>query len=327
MPNDLSTLNGSLVEMKDQLIYELGQKGVTASYDSSTGLLGLIGKISEIQTGGSCYHIEFSEDSYTATGGAVTLECTLQQNYAPLPNVSVSLSDGSSVYSSITNSQGIATFTLTGLISSGTWTCSYNNVTDTCNVIVMNYLIYDDASVDNSSTLFGSYISLRNKGTNTVTYDSSTPCYVLKNTRSSSESFRSYTALDGYTGSFKMIVRSKCTSSSACPISLYYYLDSNNWGGVKDEHANIWISSKTNGSFTESNKGGTNHLTSELTDEFIYDSTSNTLTINRYYNGSLEHTQVMNIPVTLNSNVKWGTTLSWDNNATCEVYEIIAEPI
>ena len=190
----------------------------------------------------------------------------------------------------------------------------------------MNYIIYDDASVDNSSTLFGSSISLRNNGTNLVSYDSSTPCYILKNTRNTSESLRPYTALEGYTGSFKMTVRSKCTSSSACPIGLYYYIDTNNWGGVKDEHTNIWVSSKTNGSFTESNNGGTNHLTSELTDEFIYDSVNNTLTINRYYNGSLEHTQVMNVPVTLNSNVKWGTTLSWDNNATCELYEIIAEP-
>jgi hypothetical protein len=124
-----------------------------------------------------------------------------------------------------------------------------------------------------------------------------------------------------------MTVRSKCTSSSVCPVSLYYYLDNNNWGGVKDEHTNIWVSSKTNGSFTESNKGGTNHLSSELTDEFIYNSTSNTLTINRYYNNSVEHTQVMNIPITITSSVKWGTTLSWDNNATCEIYEIIAEPI
>ena len=327
MPNDLSTLNGSLVEMKDQLIYELGEKGVSASYDSSTGLLGLIGKISEIQTGGSCYNIEFSQSEYTAVGGAVVLECTLQQNYQVLSGATVTLTDGSSVYSSITNSQGIATFNLTGLSATATWTCSYSNVSDTCNVIVMNYLIYDDASTDNSSTLFGSSISLRNSGTNSVSYTSSTPCYVLKNTRSSSESLRPYTALDGYTGSFKLTVRSKCTSSSACPISLYYYLDSNNWGGVKDEHANIWVSSKTNGSFTESNKGGTNHLSSELTDEFIYDSTSNTLTINRYYDGAIEHTQVMNIPVTLTSSVKWGTTLSWDNNATCEVYEIIAEPI
>ena len=51
MTNDTSTLSGSLDEMKDQLISELGDKGVTASYSSSTGLLGLIGEISNIQQG------------------------------------------------------------------------------------------------------------------------------------------------------------------------------------------------------------------------------------------------------------------------------------
>lgn len=46
--NDTNTLNGSLLEMKDQLISELANQGVTATYDPSTGLLGLIHKISEI---------------------------------------------------------------------------------------------------------------------------------------------------------------------------------------------------------------------------------------------------------------------------------------
>lgn len=50
MTNDTSTLQGSLDEMKDQLIDELDGKGVTATFDSTTGLLGLIGEISNIQT-------------------------------------------------------------------------------------------------------------------------------------------------------------------------------------------------------------------------------------------------------------------------------------
>ena len=52
MTNDTSTLSGSLLEMKDQLIDELDGKGVTATFDPSEGLLGLIGKIGDIQTGG-----------------------------------------------------------------------------------------------------------------------------------------------------------------------------------------------------------------------------------------------------------------------------------
>ena len=51
MTNDTSTLNGLLLEMKDQLIYELNEKGVTVNYDSSTGLLGLIDKIGDIEQG------------------------------------------------------------------------------------------------------------------------------------------------------------------------------------------------------------------------------------------------------------------------------------
>ena len=106
MTNDTSTLSGALLEMKDQLIYELGQKGVTASYDSTTGLLGLIAKIGDIQTGGggSCYHIEFTESSYTAVGGSCTVEVYLQSNYAPLSGATVTVtgSDLKLAYSSKT---------------------------------------------------------------------------------------------------------------------------------------------------------------------------------------------------------------------------------
>lgn len=48
MTNDTSTLQGSLNEMKDQLISELANKGVTATFSSTTGLLGLIDKIGDI---------------------------------------------------------------------------------------------------------------------------------------------------------------------------------------------------------------------------------------------------------------------------------------
>lgn len=138
MVNDINTLNGALMELGETLADNLVAKGVSAS--ASDGLTTLANKVLDIQTGGgSCYHIEFSEDSYIAVGGSVTLECIVQQNYAPLPNVTVSLTDGSSVYSSITNTNGIATFNLTGLSSSATWTCTYSNVSDTATVNYMDY--------------------------------------------------------------------------------------------------------------------------------------------------------------------------------------------
>lgn len=80
----------------------------------------------------------------------------------------------SSFYSSITNSSGVATFSLTGLSSSATYTCSYSNVSDTCTVTVVNYLFYDDCSSDltsqyanvtidsSSNTIYKSYDSTEN---------------------------------------------------------------------------------------------------------------------------------------------------------------------
>ena len=80
MTNDTTTLSDSLDEMKDQLIYQLGQKGVTATYSSSTGLLGLVSKIGDIQTGGSsCPKLvmgEFTTGSSGASTGSVSIPYT-----------------------------------------------------------------------------------------------------------------------------------------------------------------------------------------------------------------------------------------------------------
>jgi len=80
MTNDTSTLSGSLDEMKDQLITELDGKGVTATFDSTTGLLGLIGEISNIQQGGtSCPKLvqgTFTTGSTRAGTGTVSINYT-----------------------------------------------------------------------------------------------------------------------------------------------------------------------------------------------------------------------------------------------------------
>ena len=72
MTNDTTTLSGSLDEMKDQLISELGDKGVTATFDSTTGLLGLVSKIGDIQTGGSGGVTNVATGTFTtgSTGGS-----------------------------------------------------------------------------------------------------------------------------------------------------------------------------------------------------------------------------------------------------------------
>lgn len=82
MTNDTSTLSGSLDEMKDQLISELGDKGVTASYSSSTGLLGLISKIGDIQTGGGGGGVTNVATGTFTTGSTGGSTGTVSLNYS-----------------------------------------------------------------------------------------------------------------------------------------------------------------------------------------------------------------------------------------------------
>ena len=86
MTNDTSTLSGSLDEMKDQLISELGDKGVTATFDSTTGLLGLVSKIGDIQTGGGGGATNIVQGTFTtANSGGTTGSISLDYNGTGYP--------------------------------------------------------------------------------------------------------------------------------------------------------------------------------------------------------------------------------------------------
>lgn len=82
MSNDTSTLSGSLDEMKDQLIDELGDKGVNATFDSSTGLLGLISRIGDIQQsgGGNGGATNIAQGTFTTDSNGGTTD-TINLNY------------------------------------------------------------------------------------------------------------------------------------------------------------------------------------------------------------------------------------------------------
>ena len=143
MTNDTSTLNGALQELGETMASNLQAKGVTAS--ASDGLTTLAGKILTIPAG-SCYHIEFSEDSYTAVGGSATLEIMLQENYAPKSGATVTVTGSdSSLYTGITDSNGLASVTVTNISAETTFTATYSNVSDTCTVTTQN-IIFDDST-------------------------------------------------------------------------------------------------------------------------------------------------------------------------------------
>ena len=151
MTNDTNTLNGALQELGETMAANLVTKGVQAS--ASDGLTTLAGKILDISGGGSCYHIEFSEASYTAVGGSATLEIYLQENYAPKASATVTVTGSdSSSYTGTTNSNGIAEVIVTSASNNTiTYTATYNNVSDSCTVVYSSYLFYDDVTSDRSS--------------------------------------------------------------------------------------------------------------------------------------------------------------------------------
>ena len=62
-------MNGALQETIDQLETELDNKGVSATYDSKTGILGLVSQISDIQTN-KCPKLVMGEFTTGSTGGS-----------------------------------------------------------------------------------------------------------------------------------------------------------------------------------------------------------------------------------------------------------------
>lgn len=190
----------------------------------------------------------------------------------------------------------------------------------------------DDATNNNRDTLFGaSSISLRNSGTSTVTWTSSSPSYYqVKVTKSNSDSFIEYLPLRGITDSFKLTIKYKLPSTTSYSyVGLYYYIDSNNWGGVKGLNDAQWVSSKTSGTFAEQEyRTGQSLNNNYYTNEIVYNKTANTLSISTYDSSdTLIQSKTMNIPVTLTSSVKWGNAAAWSNGDKNNIYLLKAEYI
>ena len=106
--------------------------GSSTDYDSATGNLTV--------TVDHDYSLTFAQSTYTATGGSATLEVTLTDGGNVVSGETVTLTGSdSSVYTSITNQNGIASFTVTGLTSATSFTATYSNITATCTVLTTLY--------------------------------------------------------------------------------------------------------------------------------------------------------------------------------------------
>ena len=213
MTNDTNTLNGALQELGETMASNLQAKGVTAS--ASDGLTTLAGKILTIPSGGSCYHIEFSEDSYTAVGGSCTVEIMLQENYQPKANATVTVTGSdSSLYTGLTNNDGVAEVIVSNISGTVTFTCTYSNVSDTCSVTGSTYLFYDacDSSSGLSNYDLTNIVKVNGTQSNpTMVYDSNMNSYKLYGSGNyrSGIMIPSLDGLDNYTASMEV----RCTKN------------------------------------------------------------------------------------------------------------------
>lgn len=327
MTNDLNTLSGALLEMKDQLIYELGQKGVTASYDSTTGLLGLIGRIADIQQGGggSCYHIEFTSDSYVAISNVATVTIYLQENYAPKTGASVTITGGSSTVTATTDSDGIATANVT-VTSATTLTATYSNVSDTASVTLRTYYLQDDASSDNSSSLFGNSIALRNSGSNTTSWNSN-GYYRITTVGSNKESMRVLSDLTGLTDDF-VFEYDSYTEQTDGTSGLVIYNGSSAWEKLTDnvDGSKLYWYGYNNGSFHETALYGS-AITYQKWVHYKYTIQGTSFKMEAYVNDTLvfEHTETIHF--TRGSSTQYGFNSEWGSGRTTRYKNIQAYSI
>lgn len=89
MTNDTTTISGALQEVIDQLETKLQNKGVNVSYDSTTGILGLIDEIDNIQTGSNDIVIDWN--NINTAGSNVNVPMTQTITEIIIPNTVTSL--------------------------------------------------------------------------------------------------------------------------------------------------------------------------------------------------------------------------------------------
>ena len=146
-----------------------------------------------------------------------------------------------SFYSSITNSQGIATFNLTGLSATATWTCSYNNVTDTCTITVRQYLFYDECNSATGLSNYGSVYSVENNTNATITYDSTMNAYKISSTGGGAKVFP-ITALTGLTSlhlEAEFYLPSTAHNNTSCGLEVMG-TNHTSWGTVQNKIDNLY---------------------------------------------------------------------------------------
>lgn len=173
------TICDKIQTVGETLESNLNARGVSCTFGTGTGeknILQMTNLITPSNLKGSADSIISISASrpYLLSGEKTDLIVKLTNGLGqPLANKSVSISDGTSVYSGITNSQGIYTLYNVEVSSDTTFTATYGTVTASCTVeycIFVDYMITSNNQSDNYSYTTGSY-SLSDDG---LTIDAST---------------------------------------------------------------------------------------------------------------------------------------------------------
>ena len=212
-------------------------------------------------------------------------------------------------------------------ISSETlFTATYQNVTATCTVSALTYIINDDATSDNSSSLFGSSIALRNSGSNTVSWNTGN-YYLVTNSYSQKESMRVLSPLTGVTDDFIFEYDSYIEGTSGSS-GFVIYNGSSSWCKLTDDGDSgkgMWWGYNTS-SFVEQKFYG-NIVTNRKWVHYKYTIQNGTFTMEVTYDGSTVVTHSETIPITLSSSTKYGLDSEWNANTTTRYKNLVAYKI
>lgn len=193
----------------------------------------------------------------------------------------------------------------------------------TCTVTVQTYIINDDASVDNTSTMFGNSISLRNSGANTIAWNSQ-GYYLLTNTGNEKESMRVLSLLTGLTDDFVFEYDSyvqQVRGSSGFVI----YNSSTAWEKLTDDADSVktyWYG-YNNGSFHET-KFFSTQTSYQKWVHYKYTIQGNTFKMEVTYNGDTIASRTETLHFTRTSSTQYGLDCEWLSNTKTRYKNLVA---
>ena len=309
----------------------VGSHSITANWEGNDTISSSTSTSKSLTILDHSYSLAFSQSSYAASGGSATLELTLTDNSVPVSGATISISGSdSSSYSCITNSSGVGTVTVSNVASETTFTATFGSVSDTCTVTVMTYFINDDASADNSSTLFGNSIGLRNSGSNTAAYNSNGYYTVKTSTYNSRESMRVLAPLTGVTDAFVLEYDSYSEQSDGTS-GLVVYNSSTAWEKLSDEvntQKKYWYG-YNDGTFHETAfYGSATTYQRWVHYKFTIDGASFSIKVTDPANDDatiVERTETLHF--TRNSTTQYGLNSEWNSNRTTSYKNIQAYKI